>query len=168
MGEIKVIYLKMDHPQSSLLEFTGSGCNEHDLLAFEDFIHSNLPADYRRFLKEFNGGIPSAEKDTFIAPIDLPGGNSITVSQFYTLCANAKPLLSLYHQLEKCVGFLSMTTIAIGHDNFGNIIGLDCEDGTVNWTVCEGRFHLDLYRNFEFKVSFSEFFGRLIASPYQK
>jgi hypothetical protein len=148
------------------LKLSGPPCISEYIKRFELFADASLPSAYSDFLLRHNGGIPSPLADTFQSTLDLPGGSGITVHQFYSLSHEHPPLKSLFHELEADVGFMPMTSIPIGEDSHGNVIGIDCETGLLNWTVCEERFHLDYLRNFELGISFDAFLNSLEAGPY--
>lgn len=147
-------------------KLSGSPCSPADIRDFEEFAHASLPTEYTEFLLRWNGCVPASDADTFTSSIELPGGNEITVHQFFSLTDELPELRSLYAELEADVGFMPMTTIPIGEDSFGNVIGLDCETGLVNWTVCEERFSLDCLRNFDLGITFSVFIESLKSGPY--
>lgn len=147
-------------------QINGVGASDDEIAAFEQFLHAPLPGEYRAFLTQHNGCIPSPETDTFLSRVDLVVGREFTVEQFYTLNDKSPPLLSLYRALEDHVEIMPLGTLPIGHDSFGNIIGLDSESGEVNWTLCQPGYELDLYRNFDLRLSFSEFLHQLKPGPY--
>ena len=147
---------------------SGPPCTRDDLNLFEEFANTRLPEDYANFLLHYNGCVPSPQTDTFVPVGELPGGNEITVQQFFSLSDQCSSLRSLFNELESDVGFLPMTTIPIGEDSFGNVIGIDCETGLVNWTLCEERFTFDYLRNFELDVTMTKFIESLKAGPYEQ
>jgi cell wall assembly regulator SMI1 len=148
-------------------KLAGEPCTPADIQKFEKFANASLPSDYAEFLLAYNGCIPASKADTFHSSIELPGGNQITVHQLFSLSSKSPPLRSLYAELEADVGFMPMTSIPIGEDSFGNVIGLDCETGLLNWTLCEERFPLDYLRNYELGVSFTKFMASLLHGPYE-
>jgi len=117
-------------------------------------------------LQECNGCIPATFADTYLSAVELPGGNDITIHQFYTLSDECPPLRSLYRELEADIGFMPMISIPIGEDSFGNVIGLDCETGLLNWTLREERFRLDYLRNFDLEIGFTALLASLRPGPY--
>ncbi len=147
-------------------KLSGAPCSPADIRSFEEFAHASLPQEYTEFLLRWNGCVPASDADTFTSADELPGGNEITVHQFFSLSDKNPPMRSLYAELEVDVGFMPMTTIPIGEDSFGNVIGLDCETGLVNWTLCEQRFALDCLRNFDLGITFSAFIESLKPGPY--
>lgn len=147
-------------------KLAGPPCSHEDITKFEAFANATLPSDYAAFILVFNGCIPANNGDTFHSPIELPGGNEITVHQLFSLSDKFPPLRSLYVELEVNVEILPITTIPIGVDSFGNVIGLDCESGLLNWTLCEERFSLDYLRNYELGVNFTRFVESLKPGPY--
>lgn len=144
------------------------GANHDRVTAFEEFIHASLPADYRAFLLEFNGGVPANETCQFESKTELPGGSAIDVGQFFTLNQDHAVVRNLHAEIEANVGWLGMNSICIGSDLFGNLICLDCETAHVEWLLLEGRFNLDFSRAFDLCVSFSEFLERLAPGAYSK
>lgn len=154
-------------PSPFAFSVSGPQCSRRDIEKFEAFAHATLPTDYAEFLLICNGCVPSGESDTFHSLVELPGGNDISVHQFFSLSKHRPPLRNLFTELEADVGFLPLTTIPIGHDSSGNVIGLDCETGQLNWTVCEVRFRLDYLRNYDLGICFSEFLASLRAGPYK-
>ena len=144
----------------------GVACCEHDVLEFEEFIHATLPKDYRDFLLKWNGCVPANECDTLKSPVELPGGNEVTIHVFYTLSKHSPKLGNLHEMLETHIGIMPLDAIPIGHDSFGNLVCLNCQTGLVSWILMETRFSLDYYRDFEFGVTFSDFLGALGPGPY--
>jgi len=144
----------------------GSPVSEDDVSLFEKFLRAPLPADYREFLLRNNGCIPSSSSDTFASATDLVIGNEFTVEQFYSLGGDDGPILSLYEVLEDYAEIVPITTFPIGHDAFGNVIGLDWESGQVNWTLCQPGYNLDLHRNFDLNVTFSQLIEKLGPGIY--
>ena len=128
---------------------------------FEQFIQAKLPTDYRQFLIDFNGGLPSSDISLYRSKFELPGGSEIEVSQFFTLNDGHAVVRSLRSDVEENVGWLGMTSICIGADDFGNLICLDCETGQLEWLLLEARFSLDFSRIFQLQVSFSDFIDQL-------
>lgn len=133
---------------------------------FEEFIHAKLPADYRNFLVTSNGGIPSPSISLYSSGLELPGGSDIEVSQFFTLATSHPVVRNLHREIEKNIGWLAMSSICIGADDFGNLICLDCESGKMEWLLLEARFQLDFARTFELGVEFSEFLEKLEVGAY--
>ena len=133
---------------------------------FEEFIHTKLPSDYRNFLLNFNGGLPSPSSSVYRSGLELPGGSDIEVSQFFTLATDHPFVRNLHREIEENIGWLGITSICIGADDFGNLICLDCETGRLQWLLLEGRFHLDFARIFELDVELPGFLERLEAGAY--
>ncbi len=133
---------------------------------FEEFIHTKMPADYRDFLVAFNGGQPSPSSSLYRSGLELPGGSEIEVSQFFTLESSHPVVRNLHRELEKSIGWLGMSSICIGADDFGNLICLDCETGFVEWLLLEERFQLDFARTFELGVRLPDFLDKLEAGAY--
>ena len=155
-------------PSSSFsVKLAGLPCTSADIKNFEEFANASLPTDYSAFLLEYNGCIPATLTDTYNSGIELPGGSEITVHQLFSLSDALPPIRSLYRELEADVDIMSMTSIPIGEDSFGNVIGIDCETGLLNWTLCESRFSLDYLRNFDLNVSFTKFIESLEPGPYE-
>lgn len=144
----------------------GHECCEQDVVEFEKFIHAKLPDDYREFISKWNGCIPSKDCDTFKSPVKLPGGNDVTVEVFYSLSKLSPKLGNLHKMIETHVGVVSFESIPIGHDSFGNLICLNCQTGLVSWVLMEAKYTFDCYRDFEFNVTFNEFFNALGPGPY--
>ncbi len=144
----------------------GVACCEQDIIEFEEFIHTNLPSDYRDFLLKWNGCVPANDCDTFKSPIELPGGDDVTVHVFYTLSKDCPKFGNLHERLEEHVGIMPFDAIPIGHDSFENLICLNCQTGLVSWILMEGRFTLDLHRDFDFDVTFAGFLSALGPGPY--
>lgn len=155
----------MNH-SSFAAKLIGPSCAAADIKKFEEFANTVLPINYTDFLLKFNGCIPEPYADTYKSDVELPGGSKITVHQFFSLSNASPPLRSLYRELEADAGFMPMTSIPIGEDSFGNVIGLDCETGLLNWTLCEERFWLDYLRNFDLGISFELFIAALKPGPY--
>ncbi len=155
-------------PKSFKYKNPGPPCGLADIEEFEGFANTQIPRPYAEFLLECNGCIPSAESDTYNSPIELPGGNLVAVHQFYSLSSEASPLRDIHTELEERLGILPITMIPIGHDSFGNIIGLDCESGHVGWILCEARFHLDYLHAYDFEVDFYSFLSALTEGPYSE
>ncbi|WP_395730371.1 SMI1/KNR4 family protein [Prosthecobacter sp.] len=149
-------------------ELSGPPCRLADIRLFEEFANLSLPLDYAGFLLEHNGCVPAATSDTFSSRVELPGGNQITIHQLFSLSKNLPQLRCLFEELEVSVGFLPISSIAIGIDSFGNVIALDCETGLLSWIVCESRFPLDYHRDFELGITFSELIRSLRPGPYAK
>lgn len=155
-------------PSSFDAKIVGPVCTAADIKAFEEFANTTLPGAYAAFLLKFNGCVPTTSNDTYHGDVELPGGNEITVQQFFSLSNTCPPLRSLYQELKADVDFMPVTSIPIGVDSFGNVIGLDCETGLVNWTLCEKRFWLDYLRNFDLGISFDLFIASLKPGPYDE
>jgi hypothetical protein len=135
---------------------------------FEEFIHTKLPSDYRNFLVNFNGGVPSPSSSLYRSGLELPGGSDIEVSQFFTLATNHPVVRNLHREIEANIGWLAMSSICIGADDFGNLICIDCENGQMQWLLLEARFQLDFARIFELGVELPELLQRLEAAAYPK
>lgn len=146
--------------------YIGPPVTELELVAFREFIHMDIPPAYEQFLRTFNGCVPSPHADTYNSTIDLPGGNEISIHEFYTLRCDNEELSSLFEELERYVECIPNETIPIGHDLFGNILGLDCNEGTVNWTLLEARFGPGEWGTYFLEVSFEDFWNGLVAGPY--
>ena len=93
--------------------------DEDRLVGFEETLGYSLPSDYRKYLLEFNGGLP---ENTFFWIAEGTDGTSI--HQFYGLHSTKSSSLELFFGDDHCgipSGFLP-----VGDDGVGNsiIIGL--------------------------------------------
>ncbi|RBP46061.1 SMI1/KNR4 family protein SUKH-1 [Roseimicrobium gellanilyticum] len=146
----------------------GPACCSADIEEFESFLHTELPVEYKNFLMQFNGCIPAYNCDSHHTPIDLPGGKTITVHQFYSLSNQCEPIRNLHEETENCIGFLPSTAFPFAHDSFGNVLCLECDSGNVHWILLEERYTLDYMRVFDLGVTFKVFLEGLQAGPYSE
>jgi hypothetical protein len=131
---------------------------EDDVIRFEDFCGLKLPESYKIFLCNYNGCVFTDDFNVYVSEIELPGGREIHVNQLYGLEMVDSTIESIFRALEDNVGVLGPSSIAIGHDEFGNLICLNCDDDEVEWVLLEQRFPLDYTKIFSLKVSFNQFF----------
>lgn len=85
--------------------------SEIELKDFEKANNIKLPDDYREFLLEFNGGIPSPNRN----------GNPDTIVTYILGMHNGNYYASLYKHIDMFKNRLPVSTFSIATDAFGNL-----------------------------------------------
>lgn len=98
-----------------------SGADENALVEIERILNSRLPADYRHFLTEVNGGRPSPSLFHFR---DGDASNESVVDWFFTLDPGGKPY-TIAENSAAYAGRIPATLLPIACDPFGNLLLLD-------------------------------------------
>ena len=143
--------LKHQHPPIS----------ESDLIRFEDYFHCVLPKFYKAFLQTSNGGTPRDENCVHRSEIDFAGENEFEVSVFYPLFSSPERPESVASVTEAYVEDLPPDGLAIGNDDFGNIIGIHCSNAIVFWMCTDPAMDLDYRIAVDLDISFPDFLNRL-------
>lgn len=109
-------------------EVSAVRATEGDIASFEGELGWSLPADYRSFLLEVNGGRPSPSTFEFITPIGKSGS---LVDWLYSLSDD--PYYSLRQNREIFGSRIPDETFSIGCDPFGNQILMNRDGEILFW-----------------------------------
>lgn len=106
----------------------GNKCNSDALAEFETQRSIKLPADYRQFLIEYNGGVPS-KRGLFLKGC----GTSVTLDVLYGI--HEEPGLDMRFSTEEWKDEMPEGFIVIGGDPGGAmfILGTSSEPGIYYW-----------------------------------
>lgn len=134
----------------------GPSLSEQDVVDLEDLLEVTLPSSYRKFLLQFNGGIPTPDL------IDVPGlqGGSTDVQIFFGI---GRPVLSsgLKWNFEN-FGRVTVTTalLPIGCDSGGGIFAVALNGAGQKAILYFDPFDSDS-RLYEVASCFEDFLGKI-------
>jgi cell wall assembly regulator SMI1 len=132
--------------------------------AFAARFDQGLPAAYRAFLAEHNGGRPEPGT-VYLADIE----DRVMVDAFFGLGEEELDLVTIDQMND---GRLPEACFSFAKDPFGNEFVLDLEDGSVVYWDCNGDYAEyegdgDDEDLFEVAVSFEAFLGMLEPAPQE-
>lgn len=123
LNELVKLGLKYDKRQKRQMLAAGKSSppEKHQVTAFENAICHPLPGDYRKFLLEKNGGIPSKSK---VRTYD----NMERIVQHLYALTNQSKQFTIGHFLEVYRNRLPTTMLPIGDDPAGNLFLIGIAD----------------------------------------
>jgi hypothetical protein len=95
-----------------------TGANEREIEELERRVRSRLPADYRQFMIEFNGGEPQPRA------FEGPDGEGSAVRFFFTLDPRSSHYW-IHQKLDVYQDRIPPGLLPIASDSFGNLVLLD-------------------------------------------